>query len=162
MSTLFARAVLTAALALGANAAQAQEAVPTAQAHGYAPSTNTLRINIKTTNEQKAGILRAIDLYMDAGRQGDSKIAKQAFAATATVSWSENGVLKSEPVQLLYDFFDKGALEVSYELASMDVAEDVAIVRIESQFGAAQFADMFTLVKAGHEWKIVSKVYHAK
>lgn len=36
------------------------------------------------------------------------------------------------------------------------------MVRIESKFGEAQFSDMFTLVKDGADWKIVSKVYHAK
>lgn len=117
---------------------------------------------MQSTQEQKDSILRAIDLYVEAGRKGNSKIAVGAFAPTATVSWTENGELKTTPVQALYDFFDKGALTVNYELTTLDVAEDVAIVRIESQFGPAKFADMFTLVKDGSDWKIVSKVYHTK
>ncbi len=118
--------------------------------------------NMQVTDEQKAGILQAIDLYIEAGNKGNSKTAKEAFATTATVSWAENGELKSFPVQGLFDFFDQGALESSYELTSVNVAEDVATVRIESQFGTAKFADMFALVKDGNKWKIVSKVYHAK
>jgi hypothetical protein len=53
-------------------------------------------------------------------------------------------------------------LESSYELTSINVAEDVATVRIESQFGTAKFADIFAMVKDGDQWKIVSKVYHLK
>lgn len=119
--------------------------------------------NMQVTEEQKTGILQAIDLYIEAGNKGDSKTAKEAFVPTATVSWVENGELKNIPVQGLYDFFDKsGPLKSSYELASINVAEDVATVRIESQFGTAKFADMFAMVKDGDKWKIVSKVYHAK
>lgn len=32
-----------------------------------------------------------------------------------------------------------------------DVADDAAIVRIESQFGETNFADMFTLIKDGDD-----------
>lgn len=42
------------------------------------------------------------------------------------------------------------------------VAGDVAMVRFESVFGDAHFTDMFALVKAGSEWKIVSKIYTVK
>ncbi|MCI9844574.1 nuclear transport factor 2 family protein [Flavobacterium pectinovorum] len=118
--------------------------------------------NMQVTEEQKKGILHAIDLYIEAGNKGDGKIAKEAFVTTATVSWVENGKLKSSPIQVLYDFFDQGALESSYELTSINIAEDIATVRIESQFGTAKFADMFAMVKDGDKWKIVSKVYHAK
>ncbi|WP_176763536.1 nuclear transport factor 2 family protein [Pedobacter antarcticus] len=33
-------------------------------------------------------------------------------------------------------------------------------MRIESQFGPDKYADMFTLVKDGNNWKIISKIYH--
>lgn len=116
-----------------------------------------------TNQEQKDAVLRAINLYIEAGRKGDSKIAAQAFAPTATMSWSEKGELKSVPIQTLYDYIDKtGPVEVKYELTTLDVSEDAAIVRIESQFGATKFADMFSLVKDGADWKIISKVYHVK
>lgn len=44
----------------------------------------------------------------------------------------------------------------------MKVAGDVAVVSIDSRFGDTSFDDMFTLVKDGDDWKIVSKVYHIK
>ena len=127
-------------------------------------STNQIKTekNMQVTEEQKKGILQTIDLYIEAGNKGNSKTAKEAFTATATVSWVENGKLKSLPVQGLYDFFDQGVIASSYELTSINAAEDVATVRIESQFGTAKFVDMFAMVKDGDKWKIVSKVYHAK
>ncbi|WP_320054423.1 nuclear transport factor 2 family protein [uncultured Acetobacteroides sp.] len=118
--------------------------------------------NMQVTEAQKAGILQAIDLYIEAGNKGNSKTAREAFDSKATMSWVENGKLKNVPIQALYDYFDQGVVASSYELTSIEVAENVATVRIESQFGTAKFSDMFAMVKDGNQWKIVSKVYHLK
>lgn len=75
----------------------------------------------------------------------------------------ENGTLRSVPIQALFDGFDSWQpMEVSYDIISCEVADDVAMVAINSQFGDAKYTDMFTLVKDGVVWKIVSKVYHTK
>ncbi|MDQ0638436.1 hypothetical protein QF042_002001 [Pedobacter sp. W3I1] len=116
---------------------------------------------MQNNQEQKDGILKAIDLYVEAGRKGDGNIAKPAFASTSTMSWSENGVLKSVPIQVLLDGFSAAEpMEAGYKLTTLDVEGDAAIVRIESQFGHNKYADMFTLVKDGSDWKIISKIYH--
>ncbi|NML69142.1 nuclear transport factor 2 family protein [Chryseobacterium sp. RP-3-3] len=118
---------------------------------------------MKNNQEQKEGILKAIDLYVESGKKGDGNIAKPAFASTATMSWSENGVLKSVPIQVLFDGFSAAEpMEANYKLTTLDVEGDAAIVRIESQFGPDKYADMFTLVKDGSDWKIISKVYQVK
>lgn len=115
---------------------------------------------MESNQEQKDGILKAIDLYVEAGRKGDGNIAKPAFASTATMSWSENGALKSVPIQALYDGFSAAEPMVAgYKLITLDVEGDAAIVRIESQFGPDKYADMFTLVKDSSNWKIISKIY---
>ncbi|WP_426485203.1 nuclear transport factor 2 family protein [Flavobacterium sp. 2] len=115
---------------------------------------------MQNNQEQKEGILKAIDLYVEAGRKGDGNIAKPAFATTATMSWSENGALKSVPIQALFDGFSAAEpMEASYKLTTLDAEGDAAIVRIESQFGPNKYADMFTVVKDGNDWKIISKIY---
>ena len=118
---------------------------------------------MQVSEQEKQGILRAIDLYGEGGRKASGKITAEAFSPTATMSWTEDGKIKSVPIQVLIDGFENGEpMEASYELTTLDVAEDVAIVRIESQFGPSKYADMFTLVKDGDLWKIVSKIYHVK
>jgi len=118
---------------------------------------------MQNNQEQKEGILKAIELYVEAGKKGDGNIAKPAFASTATMSWSENGALKSVPIQVLFDGFSAmEPMEANYKLTTLDVEGDVAIVRIESQFGPDKYADMFTLVKDGSDWKIISKIYQIK
>lgn len=117
----------------------------------------------KASSEQLSGIRKALDLYVAAAVKGDSKVAEPAFASTATMSYTENGKLVSVPIKALFDYYDTtGAHPASYEISACQVAGDVAMVRIESQFGDARFSDMFTLVKDGADWKIVSKVYHVK
>lgn len=117
------------------------------------------------TPADKAAITHAIDCYIEAARQGNSAIARQAFSPTATMSWFENGKLQSVPIQALYDFYDNPSIpkgNVSYEMTLCNVANDVAVVRIESQFGATRYSDLFSLVKDADGWKIISKIYHQK
>lgn len=117
---------------------------------------------IQATQPEVKGVVSAIEHYINAGRKGDSKIAKCGFAPAATMSWVEDGKLKSVPIQELYNYFDQEPRNAACELVACNVAGDVAVARIESEFGDARFTDMFTLVKDGDTWKIVSKVYHVK
>ena len=118
---------------------------------------------MQNNQEQKEAIQKPIELYVEAGRKGDGNIAKPAFASTATMSWSEDGALKSVPIQALFDGFSSmKPMEANYTLTTLDAEGDVAIVRIESQFGPDKYADMFTLVKDGNDWKIISKIYQVK
>jgi len=117
------------------------------------------------SDTDKVGIIKAIDYYIEGGRKGSSEIARKGFAETATMSWYENGELQSVPIQVLYDLYDdpqKPQEDVSYEMTLCNVAGNVAVVRIESQFGKTRYTDMFTMVKDGSVWKIVSKIYQLK
>ena len=110
------------------------------------------------------GIVAAVDLYIEGGRKGDSKITRKAFAPNATMSWSENGKSFTVPIQALYDYVDKsGAQTVTRgEIKVGAQTATTAIVSVDTQFGAVKFTDMFALVRDGGEWKIVAKVYHVK
>ncbi len=117
----------------------------------------------KVSDEDLNGIRKALDLYVQASIEGDSHIARPAFAEGATISHAENDSLVCLPIQALYDYYDEtGKQSASYEVSDCNVAGDVAMVRIESVFGEAKFTDMFTLVKDGSEWKIVSKIFTVK
>lgn len=117
---------------------------------------------IKASPAELQGIVTAIEYYINATRKGDSKIAWEGFAPAATMSWSDGKSLVSVPIEELYKFFDEKPRQSSCELVSCNVAGDVAIARIESRADDAKFTDMFTLVKDGDKWKIVSKVYHTR
>lgn len=115
------------------------------------------------SDQELAGIKKALGFYIEAAVKGDSKIAMQGFAPLATMSYTENDSLVTVPIQALYDYYEQtGPHNANYEIADCNVAGDIAMVRIESKFGDIEFSDMFTLVKDGPDWKIVSKVYHNK
>ena len=100
---------------------------------------------------------------MEASVKGDSTVALPAFAKTATMSYAEDGKLVSVPIKALFDYYNQtGAQPAAYEITACHVSADVAVVCIDSKFGESRFDDMFTLVKDGSDWKIVSKVYHEK
>lgn len=124
---------------------------------------NDMSKNINATPAEEAGIKKALDAYIEAAVKGDSNIAKPVFGDLATISYSENDSLVSAPIQALYDYYDQtGPHHAEYEITSLEVAGNVAIVRIDSKFGDVAFDDMFALVKDGNNWKIVSKVYNVK
>lgn len=137
-------------------------------AKAYNQNSNTIKSAVaKSAATAKEpipdGIVKAIEYYIEGGRKASSKVAKKGFAETATMSWYEGGKLCSVPIQVLFDLFDSWKpTEASYKMVKCEVADNVAMVSIDSQFGDARFTDMFTLVKDNEEWKIVSKVYHTK
>ena len=112
----------------------------------------------------KNAVVATVKLYIAAGEKGDSKIAKLAFAPSATMSWSENGAVKTVPIQALYDYFDKsGPQTVTYEHLSVTaLSPTTATVFVDTCFGTTKFKDMFALVRSGDKWQIVAKTYHVK
>lgn len=116
------------------------------------------------TPEQLEGINKALEAYINAAIKGDSKIAEPVFTDNATISHIENDSLVSLPIQALYDYYDSDVCPqpASYNITACNVSDDVAIVAIDSDFGGTKFDDMFSMVKDGNDWKIVSKIFHVK
>lgn len=137
---------------------------------GREESINNSSINMEQANslfnatpQELEGIQKALNSYIEAAVKGDSKIAKPVFTENATISHVENDSLISGPIQELFDYYDQtGPHHAEYQITSAQVADNVAVVSIDSKFGDIGFDDMFTLVKDGDGWKIVSKVFHVK
>ena len=128
------------------------------------PKSTTCKCACPCSSSVDKGIVAAVDLYIEGGRKGDSKITRKAFAQWATMSWSENGKLTTVPIQALYEYVDKsGAQTVTHgDIKVCAKTDTTAVVSVDTQFGVAKFTDMFALVRNGNEWKIVAKVYHVR
>lgn len=114
-------------------------------------------------SEEMEALMRPVELYIESGRKGSSEDARKAFAPLATMSHMEGDSLITLPIQALYDYYDQtGKQECGYKLTACSVDGDVAMVRIESVFGDTRFTDIFSLLKQGEEWKIVSKIFTVK
>lgn len=107
--------------------------------------------------DERATISKTIDIYIDGGRKGSSEVMREAFHDGATIYTATAG----GPIQLLYDLVDSKppANDIPYSIANLDVAGNIAMARVEiDDWAGTRYSDMFTLVKAGDDWKIVSKV----
>lgn len=107
--------------------------------------------------DERDAIAATIDTYIDGGRRGSGEVMKQAFHQGANIYSSAGG----GPIQLLFDLVDSKppANNIPYVVANLDIAGDIAMARVEiDDWAGTKYTDMFTLLKDGGEWKIVSKV----
>ncbi len=126
--------------------------------------SNKNKVTMEKSKAKVTAILKAVELYAEAGRKGSREIGKQAFTEQATMSWVENGKITTVPISALYYGLEQtGEEEVTYEVVDMSIADNIAFVRIDSWFSKlGSFNDMFTLAEQNGEWKIVSKIYSVK
>jgi hypothetical protein len=108
-------------------------------------------------------IARTVQQYIDGGKTGRTEEMKKAFHPDATIFGYVGADLFAGPIQGLFDWNDQNgaATELQGRIASIDVVETVATVRLELEnWGMHRFTDMFTLLKVDGQWKIMNKVFH--
>lgn len=125
--------------------------------------------------EQKIATSKAVDIseydaiaatvqqYVDGGKTGRTEEMKKAFHPDATIFGYIGPDLFAGPIQGLFDWNDKNgaATELQGRIASIDVVESVATVKLElDNWSGHRFTDMFTLLKVDGQWKIMNKVFH--
>jgi len=108
-------------------------------------------------------IASTVQHYIDGGKTGRTEDMKKAFHPDATIFGYVGADLFAGPIQGLFDWNDQNgaATELKGRIASIDVVETVATVRLELEnWGMHRFTDMFTLLKVDGQWKIMNKVFH--
>lgn len=108
-------------------------------------------------------IAHQIKQYVNGGRSGRGDDMKPAFHPNATIFGYIGEDLFAGPIQGLFDWIDQNgaAPELQYWIASIDLADSIATVRLElDNWTGHRFTDMFTLLKVEGEWKIMNKVFH--
>ncbi len=119
--------------------------------------------DMSTEVRQHDAIAKTLQHYIDGAKSGSGDDMKPAFHKDATIYGYAGADLFGGPIQLLFDWCDQSdpAAELQARIASIDVAETVATVRLElTNLNGARSTDMFTLLKVDGEWKIISKVFH--
>ena len=108
-------------------------------------------------------ISNTVQIYIDGGRSGKGADMKPAFHSDATIFGYAGPDLFAGPIQGLFDWIDQNdpATELQGRIASIDIIETVATVRLELEnWNGRRFTDLFTLLKVDGEWKIMNKVFH--
>ena len=86
-----------------------------------------------------------------------------AFHKDATIFGYVGEDLFAGPIELLFSWNDENgpAAELVYEIDHVDIEGTVATARLDiNNWHGHRFTDLFTLLKTGGEWKIISKVFH--
>ena len=116
-----------------------------------------------TTESEYDAIAEAINRYVGGGRSGRGEEMRAAFHPGATIYGYIGDELFSGPIQKLFDWNDQNgpATGLRSRLAGVDVEGTIATARLElDDWTGHKFTDMFTLLKTGGEWKIISKVFY--
>jgi len=108
-------------------------------------------------------IADAVQHYIDGAKSGKGDVMKLAFHEDATIFGHHGGDLMAGPIKLLLDHVEESGPvpELQAKIASIDVVDTVAIVRLElDKWAGDRFTDFFTVLKSNGEWKITNKVFH--
>ncbi len=119
--------------------------------------------NVATDLTENDAIARTVQHYIDGAKSGKGDDMKPAFHNDATIFGYAGAELFGGPIQQLFDWNDENgpAAELQARIASIDVVDTVATVRLElDNWAGARYTDLFTLLKVDGEWKIMNKVFH--
>ncbi len=108
-------------------------------------------------------IAKTVQHYIDGAKSGSGDDMKPAFHEDATIFGYAGADLFAGPIQNLFDWNDANgpATELQTRIASIDVVDTVATVRLElDNWTGSRFTDLFTLLKVDGTWKIMNKVFH--
>ena len=120
--------------------------------------------NAPTNVSDYDAITKTVQHYIDGAKSGRGADMKPAFHKDATIFGYTGTDLLAGPIQLLFDWNDQNgpATELQAQIASIDVINTVATVRLElDNWTGYRFTDLFTMLKVDGEWKIMNKVFHA-
>ncbi len=119
--------------------------------------------NLAINASEHDAITKAVQHYIDGTKSGSGDDMKPAFHQDATIFGYAGADLFAGPIQRLFDWSDESgpAAELEARIASIDVVDTVATVRLElNNLAGSRYTDLFTMLKVDGEWKIMNKVFH--
>lgn len=123
---------------------------------------------ITNTQFEHDAVVKTLQSYLDGCKQGSSALMRPAFHANASFFGYAGGQL-AIGTEFLFDWIDRNgpAPEIESRIVSMDVAESIAVVRLEVANWSGKLAgsgvrmsDLFTLIRMPEGWTIIQKAFH--
>lgn len=111
-----------------------------------------------------AGVRRTIEEhYFKAHATGSGESLRGVFVEDGRMFWASDGQLRSRTsTDYISGFSGKPAADESQRrrrILAVDVSGDVAVAKAELDYPEVRLVDYFILVRAGGDWKIVSKAF---
>jgi len=108
--------------------------------------------------------------YIEGVQTGSSSVMTPAFHQACTFFGYYQGGLLAGPIQMLFDWVDGNgpATDIQVRIASVDIRESIASVRIEMENmtgklaggSPARLTDLFQLIRIDGNWMISQKSFH--
>jgi hypothetical protein len=117
----------------------------------------------------QVAITQTLQFYIDGSRKGSGQVMQSSFHPEAKLVGYVGSHLLFTPIQVLFDWIDENgpAPDIQPELASIEVLDSIAVVRLEirewsgkNAGSGVHMSDLFTLIKTEEGWKISQKSFH--
>ncbi len=111
-------------------------------------------------------IRQTVQLYFDGMYHSDIEKLKKAFHPTASLMGYFSGSLTYIPLEKWLEMVAarpspaKNGEEYNMRLVSMDLTENVAMVKVRDLYLGLWFTDYLSLLKIDDDWLIVNKIFH--
>lgn len=121
-------------------------------------------LSAQSDTASDAAVRRTIERhYFAAHATGSGDALRGVFVEDGRMFWSSDGQLRSRTsTDYINGFSGRPAADESQRrrrVLNVDVTGDVAVAKAELDYPDVRLVDYFILVRAGGEWKIVSKAF---
>ena len=119
-------------------------------------------MNAPTNLDEYDAIAKTVQYYTDGAKSGRGADMQPAFHQDATIFGYADGEIFAGPIQKLFDSVDQDtpATGLQARMISIDIIDMIAAVRLElDDWNGHRYTDLFTLLKANGEWKILNKAF---
>ncbi|KAJ5691743.1 hypothetical protein N7462_001166 [Penicillium macrosclerotiorum] len=110
------------------------------------------------------GIIKPVELYLEAIRSGDTTLLITCFRDTANIYGLGDGAMQEGSINIAVDYFKarKPPTNVVAHLSVIGRTPTTAVVKCEfdTETPASQNTNFFSLIKVDEKWEIVSEVFH--
>ena len=119
-----------------------------------------------TSTADRAAIEETVRHYFRSGDENDAAELETAFHPTLGMYWVDrNGNVQALDRRTWAERLRSATSRqpaILRRIVSVEVAGDVAVARLHSEFPTHQFDDLVTLLRMGGRWRIVLKVFHRR
>ena len=114
---------------------------------------------------EEAAVRAALQHYFNGQATGDGEHFKRVFHPDSKLFWVKDGqVAQRASAEYIGGASGRPAADEAQRkrwVESVDVAGDIAFAKVILDYPSVRFTDYMSLAKAGGEWRIVNKTYHA-
>lgn len=114
-----------------------------------------------TMKGEKEAVTKALNYYMDGGKNRDFETLKKAFheEAIMTMNSAKEGFKQVNAREFFSKMKPGDPLERTHQIVSIDIIGDTAMARLKLEYEDKIFHDFMTLQKIDGTWLIVNKSF---